>query len=218
LLLLPGSTCLAAYPLLFPTNTAGKSSLLLRFTDDDFLSEEETTATIGVDFKVKSIDIDGRRYKLSIGVLGGLGLGRGVFTCAGAGAKTDITGHGRPGAFSHTNFELLSRRAGRDPRCVANEGYLHADLPVYDVSSRSSFDELVRWFRELDTYSSEDIVKIIVGNKVDKVRGDCLLLDVCLGVAPPVNVTLTPQENSRQVTTEEGQAFADRMETLFVGR
>lgn len=46
----------------------GKSSLLLRFTDDDFLSEEETTATIGVDFKVKSIDLDGRRYKLSVWV------------------------------------------------------------------------------------------------------------------------------------------------------
>ena len=46
----------------------GKSSLLLRFTDDDFLSEEETAATIGVDFKVKSLELDGRRYKLSIWV------------------------------------------------------------------------------------------------------------------------------------------------------
>lgn len=46
----------------------GKSSLLLRFTDDDFISEEETTATIGVDFKVKSIELDGQRYKLSIWV------------------------------------------------------------------------------------------------------------------------------------------------------
>jgi len=32
------------------------------------LSEEETTATIGVDFKVKSIELDGERYKLSIWV------------------------------------------------------------------------------------------------------------------------------------------------------
>jgi len=46
----------------------GKSSLLLRFTDDDFLSEEETAATIGVDFKVKSLELEGRRYKLSIWV------------------------------------------------------------------------------------------------------------------------------------------------------
>lgn len=44
----------------------GKSSLLLRFTDDDFLTEDETSATIGVDFKVKTLEVDGKRYKLSI--------------------------------------------------------------------------------------------------------------------------------------------------------
>jgi hypothetical protein len=32
------------------------------------MSEEETTATIGVDFKVKSIELDGEKYKLSIWV------------------------------------------------------------------------------------------------------------------------------------------------------
>lgn len=47
---------------------SGKSSLLLRFTDDDFLSEEETTATIGVDFRTKAVEVDGQRYKLSIWV------------------------------------------------------------------------------------------------------------------------------------------------------
>lgn len=40
---------------------------------------------------------------------------------------------------------------------------------MYDVSSRSTFDELLRWFRELDTYCGEGVVKVLVGNKVDKV-------------------------------------------------
>lgn len=55
-------------------DSTGKSSLLLRFTDDDFLSEEETAATIGVDFKVKSIELDGKKYKLSIWVSFNIGL------------------------------------------------------------------------------------------------------------------------------------------------
>ncbi|XP_051989869.1 ras-related protein Rab-18-B-like [Xyrauchen texanus] len=42
----------------------GKSSLLLRFTDDTF--DPELSATIGVDFKVKTIAIDGNRAKLAI--------------------------------------------------------------------------------------------------------------------------------------------------------
>jgi len=42
----------------------GKSSLLLRFTDDNF--DPEQTLTIGVDFKTKKIDIDGNLVKLAI--------------------------------------------------------------------------------------------------------------------------------------------------------
>uniref|UniRef100_A0A665UXZ0 RAB18A, member RAS oncogene family n=1 Tax=Echeneis naucrates TaxID=173247 RepID=A0A665UXZ0_ECHNA len=44
----------------------GKSSLLLRFTDDTF--DPEQAATIGVDFKVKTISVDGNKAKLAIWV------------------------------------------------------------------------------------------------------------------------------------------------------
>lgn len=52
--------------LLIGSSSVGKSSLLLRFTDDEFLSPEETSATIGVDYKIKSIQVGGKRFKLSI--------------------------------------------------------------------------------------------------------------------------------------------------------
>lgn len=42
----------------------GKSSLLLRFTDDLF--DPQLSATIGVDFKVKTLSIDGNKTKLAI--------------------------------------------------------------------------------------------------------------------------------------------------------
>lgn len=42
------------------------SSLLLRYTDDEYLNPEEASATIGVDYKVKSITVGGKKYKLSI--------------------------------------------------------------------------------------------------------------------------------------------------------
>uniref|UniRef100_A0A8C5C8I3 RAB18A, member RAS oncogene family n=1 Tax=Gadus morhua TaxID=8049 RepID=A0A8C5C8I3_GADMO len=44
----------------------GKSSLLLRFTDDTF--DPDQTATIGVDFKVKTISVEGNKAKLAIWV------------------------------------------------------------------------------------------------------------------------------------------------------
>ncbi len=52
--------------LLIGDSGTGKSSLLLRFTDDTWLHPDEVSATIGVDFKVKVIDLDGKRYKLTI--------------------------------------------------------------------------------------------------------------------------------------------------------
>ncbi|KAJ8951893.1 hypothetical protein NQ318_019871 [Aromia moschata] len=42
----------------------GKSSLLLRFTEDNF--DPEQTLTIGVDFKTKKLNIDGNTVKLAI--------------------------------------------------------------------------------------------------------------------------------------------------------
>lgn len=44
--------------------SVGKSSMLLRFTDDSF--DEHIQSTIGVDFKVKHVDMSGKRVKLTI--------------------------------------------------------------------------------------------------------------------------------------------------------
>ncbi|XP_017358722.1 ras-related protein Rab-18-like isoform X2 [Cebus imitator] len=50
--------------LIIDESGVGKSSLLLRFTDDTF--DPELAATIGVDFKVKTISVDGNKAKLAI--------------------------------------------------------------------------------------------------------------------------------------------------------
>ncbi|RKP05934.1 ras family-domain-containing protein [Thamnocephalis sphaerospora] len=50
--------------LLVGDSGVGKSCLLLRFTDDSFTPSFITT--VGIDFKVRTIDLDGRRIKLQI--------------------------------------------------------------------------------------------------------------------------------------------------------
>ncbi|KAG0648433.1 Ras-related Rab-18-B [Hyphodiscus hymeniophilus] len=44
---------------------AGKSALLIRYCDDQFDSES-STATIGVDFKVKKLSVHGKAYRLNL--------------------------------------------------------------------------------------------------------------------------------------------------------
>lgn len=50
--------------LLIGDSGVGKSCLLLRFSDDSFT--HNFIATIGIDFKVKTIDVDGKKVKLQI--------------------------------------------------------------------------------------------------------------------------------------------------------
>ena len=43
-------------------------------------------------------------------------------------------------------------------------------LLVYDTSSRETFDKLEEWLNEVEMYSTKkDIIKMLVGNKIDKV-------------------------------------------------
>ncbi|KAH8918343.1 ras-domain-containing protein [Atractiella rhizophila] len=140
--------------LLIGASSVGKSSLLLRFTDDMFLSSDETSATIGVDYKHKMITRNGKRYKLSI---------------------WDTAGQER--------FRTLTSSYYRGA---------HGVLIVYDVTSRETFDALPSWFTELDTFTSSPlIVRMIVGNKIDKQFGRVISTEEGLkfaqGKNPPVH-------------------------------
>ncbi|PSR71356.1 hypothetical protein EW026_g812 [Hermanssonia centrifuga] len=149
----PTSTPINVKLLLIGNSSVGKSSLLLRFSDEQWLPEDESSATIGVDFRVHKMDVNGKKVKLSI---------------------WDTAGQER--------FRTITSSYYRGAQGI---------ILVYDVANRESFDALPRWFSELETYVSPAVVKIIVGNKVDK-------------------------EFSRQVTYSEGQHFATRMNSLFI--
>ncbi|TFK19241.1 ras-domain-containing protein [Coprinopsis marcescibilis] len=139
--------------LLIGNSSVGKSSLLLRFSDEQWLPEEESSATIGVDFRVHKMEVNGKRVKLSI---------------------WDTAGQER--------FRTITSSYYRGAQGI---------ILVYDVANRESFEALPRWYSELETYVNESVVKILVGNKVDK-------------------------EFSRQVSTTEGQTFAHKMNSLFI--
>ena len=39
---------------------------------------------------------------------------------------------------------------------------------VYDVTSQTSFDDVEQWIRKIDENAKEDLLKILVANKIDK--------------------------------------------------
>eukprot|EP01102_Stenamoeba_stenopodia_P010227 TRINITY_DN3062_c0_g1_i1.p1 TRINITY_DN3062_c0_g1~~TRINITY_DN3062_c0_g1_i1.p1 ORF type:complete len:204 (+),score=45.76 TRINITY_DN3062_c0_g1_i1:451-1062(+) len=107
----------------------GKSSILLRFTEDDF--EEDQPCTIGVDFKVKMMDFANKKLNLTI---------------------WDTAGQEK--------FRSLTSSYYRGTQGI---------ILVYDVTNRQSFEHLDLWLGEIDMYTTnEDVVKLLVGNKIDR--------------------------------------------------
>ncbi|RHY89378.1 hypothetical protein DYB35_001844 [Aphanomyces astaci] len=108
-------------------------SMLLRFTEDTF--DDHLQSTIGVDFKVKMITVDGKRIKMTI---------------------WDTAGQERFRTLTSSTHSLIV--------------VVHA---VYDVARRDTFANLDTWLQEVEVYSpanGRDVVKLLVGNKIDKER------------------------------------------------
>ena len=66
---------------------------------------------------------------------------------------------------------------------------------MYDLTKRSTFDNLQFWIKELKANAEPDIVIIIIGNKLDLCQED---------------------NDLRKVTTEEGEHFAKRQKAPFM--
>lgn len=129
----------------------GKSCLLLRFADDTYT--ESHISTIGVDFKIRTIQLDGKTIKLQI---------------------WDTAGQER--------FRTITSSYYRGA---------HGIIVVYDTTDSESFEHVKTWLHEIDRYASENVNKLLVGNKSDL-------------------------KASRQVETEAGKDFAAQCSIPFL--
>ncbi|XP_078445145.1 ras-related protein RAB1BV isoform X1 [Wolffia australiana] len=137
--------------LLIGDSGVGKSCLLLRFSDGSFTTSFITT--IGIDFKIRTIELDGKRIKLQI---------------------WDTAGQER--------FRTITTAYYRGAMGI---------LLVYDVTDESSFNNIRNWIRNIEQHASDNVNKILVGNKADM------------------------DESKRAVPTSRGQALADEYGIKF---
>lgn len=129
--------------LLIGNSSVGKSCLLLRFSDNIF--NDNFLPTIGVDFKIRTFDLQNKTIKMQI---------------------WDTAGQER--------FKTITSSYYRGA---------HGVILVYDITDRQSFNDLENWHAETEKHASEDIVKMLIGNKNDL-------------------------ESSRVVTFNEGKSYA----------
>ncbi|XP_029943346.1 ras-related protein ORAB-1 isoform X1 [Salarias fasciatus] len=140
--------------LLIGDSGVGKSCLLLRFADDTYT--ESYISTIGVDFKIRTIELDGKTIKLQI-VRSHLTQ---LFRIPSVALLQPLT------------FVLCLQwdTAGQERfRTITSSYYrgAHGIIVVYDVTDQESFNNVKQWLQEIDRYASENVNKLLVGNKSD---------------------------------------------------
>ena len=109
--------------------------------------------TIGVDFKIKSLEINDKLVKMQI---------------------WDTAGEERFRTVIASYFKGS-----------------HGILLIYDITNKTSFKELDNWLSVIENNASQNVLKILIGNKSDL-------------------------EENREVTKEEGQAFAKANNMQFM--
>lgn len=120
--------------------------MLIRYCDDQFDSES-STATIGVDFKVYSLDNYHAPRELTVLKLKKLSV------------------HGKA-----YQLNLLDTAGQERFRTLSNSYYrgAHGVILVYDISNRDSFIAMERWFDEAEANAMPGAIMYLVGSKMDK--------------------------------------------------
>ncbi|KAF8396744.1 hypothetical protein HHK36_018374 [Tetracentron sinense] len=199
--------------LLIGDSGVGKSCLLLRFSDGSFTTSFITT--IGIDFKIRTIELDGKRIKLQIWDTAGQERFRTITTdgsevhlssslssaayyrgAMGILLVYDVTDESsfNRGSPNHLIGFLKLRRSYSPPSVSVNQWdwFLMVQISSSnDVVGRGSAFDIKNWIRNIEQHASDNVNKILVGNKADM------------------------DESKRAVPTSKGQALADEYGIKF---
>lgn len=161
--------------LLIGDSGVGKSCLLLRFVDDAYT--ESYISTIGVDFKIRTLTIEGKTVKMQI---------------------WDTAGQER--------FRTITSSYYRGAHGIA---------VVYDVTDMESFNNVKQWLSEIEKYASDNVNKLLIGNKSDLVSKKVVDTEMAKSFADSHNIPFI--ETSAKNATNVEEAFL-RMATDIKAR
>jgi Ras-related protein Rab-8A len=141
--------------LLIGDSGVGKSCLLLRFSDGSFTTSFITT--IGIDFKIRTIELDQKRIKLQIWDTAGQERFRTITTAYYRGAMGillvyDVTDES---SFNSTFF------------LPASPLVLPFWFSFASIYLGITYTDIRNWIRNIEQHASDNVNKILIGNKAD---------------------------------------------------
>ncbi|XP_023868992.1 ras-related protein Rab-37 isoform X1 [Salvelinus sp. IW2-2015] len=146
--------------MLLGDSAVGKTCVLVRFKDGAFLGGN-FIATVGIDFRNKVVTVDNAKVKLQIWDTAGQERFRSVTHAYYRDAQGNLCS-------IKTLPGCVCCRMLRTHGCVRLSAFLSsALLLLYDITSKSSFDNIRAWLTEVHEYAQKDVVIMLLGNKTD---------------------------------------------------
>lgn len=105
----------------------GKTNMLLKFCENNFMTSHLTT--IGIDFKIKTITIGKEKIRLQI---------------------WDTAGQEK--------FKTITQTYYRGAMGI---------VLTYAINDRESFEDIENWVKQIKMHASDNVTKVLVGNKAD---------------------------------------------------
>ncbi|PKU81923.1 Ras-related protein RIC1 [Dendrobium catenatum] len=81
----------------------------------------------------------------------------------------------------------------------------HGIIVVYDVTDQESFDNVKQWLNEIDRYASENVNKLLVGNKCDRTANKVVSYETAKAFADEIGIPF--METSAKDATNVEHAF-----------
>ncbi|XP_058232495.1 ras-related protein Rab-37-like isoform X3 [Hemibagrus wyckioides] len=135
--------------MLLGDSAVGKTCVLVRFKDGAFLGGN-FIATVGIDFRNKVVTVDNMKVKLQI---------------------WDTAGQERFRSVTHAYYRDAQVTCLRCSCSVCLSLFVisprSALLLLYDITRKSSFDNIRAWLTEIHEYAQKDVVIMLLGNKSD---------------------------------------------------
>jgi Ras-related protein Rab-8A len=139
--------------LLIGDSGVGKSCCLLRFSEDSFTPSFITT--IGIDFKIRTIELDGKRVKLQIWDTAGQERFRTITTAYYRGAMGILL------VYDVTDTRSFDSTFSTSPFYFT--AYVWSMITDYVCV----YLDIRTWFSNVEQHATEGVNKILIGNKCD---------------------------------------------------
>eukprot|EP00605_Chrysophyceae_sp_TOSAG23-4_P000269 GSChrysophyteH1.ASY1.ANO1.311.1 assembled CDS len=160
--------------LLIGDSGVGKSCLLLRFADDTYT--ESYISTIGVDFVSETFLLAMTLGNYSKCLSVNLGNARTHHGCHHL-RFLSLTTTSTPSTISSA-MPLKIRTLELEDKVIKLQIWDTAGQElVYDVTDSESFHNVKQWLHEIDRYASENVNKLLVGNKYGKSFAESINID-----------------------------------------